>query len=75
MHPLPPPRFSGPTVHFVDEEFDTGPILAQRVVPVDPLESHKSLAAKVLKQVSLAFTPLVLPAWLLVGAGAAPQVV
>jgi hypothetical protein len=22
-------RFSGPTVHFVDEEFDTGPILAQ----------------------------------------------
>ncbi|MFM8359343.1 MAG: phosphoribosylglycinamide formyltransferase, partial [Verrucomicrobiota bacterium] len=27
-------RFSGPTVHFVDEEYDTGPILAQRCVPV-----------------------------------------
>jgi hypothetical protein len=40
----------------VDEEFDTGPILAQRVVAVDPLESHKSLAAKVLKQVRCATT-------------------
>ena len=27
-------RFSGPTVHFVNEKFDEGKILAQRVVPV-----------------------------------------
>lgn len=43
-------RFSGPTVHFVDEEFDTGPILAQRVVPVYPNDSPKQLAARVLKE-------------------------
>ena len=28
-HTLSTLRFSGPTVHFVDEEFDTGAILAQ----------------------------------------------
>ncbi len=43
-------RFSGPTVHFVDEEFDTGPILAQRVVPVYPTDTPKQLAARVLKE-------------------------
>ncbi|PNW76023.1 hypothetical protein CHLRE_12g550700v5 [Chlamydomonas reinhardtii] len=43
-------RFSGPTVHFVDEEFDTGPILAQRVVPVFPTDTPKQLAARVLKE-------------------------
>jgi phosphoribosylglycinamide formyltransferase len=44
-------RFSGPTVHFVDAEYDTGPILAQRVVPVYPTDSPKQLAARVLEQV------------------------
>jgi hypothetical protein len=44
-------RFSGPTVHFVNEEFDTGPILAQRVVPVYPTDTPKQLAARVLKEV------------------------
>ncbi|KXZ53210.1 hypothetical protein GPECTOR_7g1103 [Gonium pectorale] len=43
-------RFSGPTVHFVDEEFDTGPILAQRVVPVFPTDTPKQLAARVLRE-------------------------
>eukprot|EP00775_Hariotina_reticulata_P006456 gene6456-6685_t len=43
-------RFSGPTVHFVDEEYDTGPILAQRVVPVYPTDSPKQLASRVLEQ-------------------------
>ena len=46
-------RFTGPTVHFVDENFDTGPILAQRVVPVRPTDSPENVAAKVLKQVNL----------------------
>lgn len=45
-------RFSGPSVHFVDEEYDTGPILAQRVVPVHPTDTIKQLAARVLKEVS-----------------------
>eukprot|EP00877_Chromochloris_zofingiensis_P012009 jgi/Chrzof1/7061/Cz02g09100.t1 len=43
-------RFSGPSVHFVDEEYDTGPILAQRVVPVHPTDTIKQLAARVLKE-------------------------
>lgn len=45
-------RFSGATVHFVDEQYDTGPILAQAMVPVDPYDTPKSLAARVLEQVS-----------------------
>eukprot|EP00890_Picochlorum_soloecismus_P000907 jgi/Picsp_1/1817/NSC_05284-R1_phosphoribosylglycinamide formyltransferase len=43
-------RFSGPTVHFIDEEYDTGPILAQAVVPVYPTDSPDTLAARVLQQ-------------------------
>jgi hypothetical protein len=38
-------------VHFVDEEYDTGPILAQRCVAVYPTDSPKQLAARVLQQV------------------------
>jgi folate-dependent phosphoribosylglycinamide formyltransferase PurN len=38
-------------VHFVDEEYDTGPILAQRCVQVFPTDSPKQLAARVLEQV------------------------
>lgn len=42
-------RFSGPTVHFVDEAFDRGPILAQRSVPVlHPGDDASSLAERVL---------------------------
>jgi hypothetical protein len=52
MHTLCCPRFTGPTVHFVDEEYDTGPILAQRVVPVYPTDTPQQLAARVLVEVS-----------------------
>ncbi len=41
-------KFSGATVHLVDEEYDHGPILLQRTVPVSPGETPESLAAKVL---------------------------
>jgi folate-dependent phosphoribosylglycinamide formyltransferase PurN len=51
-------RFTGPTVHFVDEEYDTGPILAQRVVPVSPTDSPAQLAARVLEQVKAEGVPL-----------------
>ena len=44
-------RFSGPSVHFVDEEYDTGPILAQAVVPVYPTDLPEQLAARVLREV------------------------
>lgn len=40
-------KYTGCTVHFVDEGLDTGPIIAQRVVPVDPEETVEQLAAKI----------------------------
>lgn len=40
---------TGPTVHFVDEEYDTGPILAQWPVPVRPGDTVDALAARVLR--------------------------
>ena len=43
-------RFSGPTVHFVNEEFDKGKILAQRVVPVHADDTPEDVAARVLEQ-------------------------
>ncbi|WVZ05545.1 hypothetical protein V8G54_018891, partial [Vigna mungo] len=39
-------RFSGPTIHFVDEHYDTGRILAQRVVPVLANDTAEELAAR-----------------------------
>ncbi|MFE3105277.1 phosphoribosylglycinamide formyltransferase [Nocardia tengchongensis] len=39
---------SGPSVHLVDEEYDTGAVLAQREVPVLPGDTVESLAARVL---------------------------
>lgn len=43
-------RFSGPTVHFVDEEYDRGKIVAQRCVPVHPEDTPDTLAHRVLEQ-------------------------
>lgn len=40
-------RQSGCTVHFVDEEYDHGPVLLQRTVPVQPDDTVASLAARV----------------------------
>ena len=42
-------RLSGPTVHFVDEEYDRGRIVAQWPVPVLPDDTPEVLAARVLK--------------------------
>ena len=39
---------SGATVHYVDEHFDRGPIIAQRTVPVLPDDTAASLAHRVL---------------------------
>ncbi len=41
-------RVSGCTVHFVDEEFDTGPIISQTVVPVEDDDTAQTLAARIL---------------------------
>jgi phosphoribosylglycinamide formyltransferase 1 len=42
-------RVSGATVHFVDEVYDRGPIIAQHPVPVLPTDTPESLAARVLR--------------------------
>jgi len=43
-------KLSGPSVHFVDEEYDRGPIIAQRAVPVLYDDTPESLAARVLEE-------------------------
>ena len=40
---------SGATVHFVDEEFDRGPIIAQERVRIEPRDTPESLGARVLE--------------------------
>lgn len=40
-------KVSGCTVHFVDDEYDHGPIILQRVVPVEDTDTPESLAARV----------------------------
>jgi hypothetical protein len=52
-------RYTGPTIHFVDEHYDTGRILAQRVVPVLANDTAEDLAARVLKEVMQFFVPLI----------------
>jgi len=41
-------KFSGCTVHYVDETLDGGPIIAQRAVPVKNDDSVDSLSARIL---------------------------
>ena len=43
-------RFSGCTVHFLDEGVDTGPIIVQAVVPVYDDDTEDTLAARILVQ-------------------------
>ena len=41
-------RFAGCTVHFVRAEVDTGPIIAQAVVPVAPDDDEERLSTRIL---------------------------
>lgn len=43
-------KFSGCTVHFVTEELDGGPIIAQSAVPIRPGDTPEDLAARVLEK-------------------------
>ena len=43
-------KFSGCTVHFVDETLDGGAIIAQRAVPVLDSDTTETLAARILEQ-------------------------
>lgn len=49
-------KFTGVTVHLVDEEYDTGPIILQSIVPVDSDDTPDSVAAKVLVQEHKCYT-------------------
>lgn len=43
-------KFSGCTVHFVDEGLDSGPIIQQAVVTVEDSDTEESLSARILKE-------------------------
>jgi len=43
-------KFSGCTVHFVDEGMDTGPIIIQAAVPILDSDTEDSLSARILRQ-------------------------
>jgi phosphoribosylglycinamide formyltransferase-1 len=42
-------KFSGASVHIVDEEYDHGPIVLQKTVQVEPDDTPETLATKVLQ--------------------------
>ena len=48
-------KVSGCTVHFVDNEYDCGPIIIQRVVPVHEDDSTNTLAQRVFKEECIAY--------------------
>eukprot|EP00250_Pteridium_aquilinum_P014804 c22209_g1_i1 orf=252-1160(-) len=52
-------RYTGPTVHFVDEIYDHGSIVAQRVVPVLPYDTVDDLSARVLEQEHILYPEVV----------------
>ena len=43
-------KFSGCTVHFVDENLDAGPIIMQAVVPVEDVDTPETLSARILRE-------------------------
>ena len=46
---------SGCTVHFVDDQYDRGPVILQRSVPVLPDDTEETLAARVFEQECIAY--------------------
>jgi phosphoribosylglycinamide formyltransferase-1 len=49
-------KFSGCTVHFVDEHLDHGAIILQKVVPVLPTDDEHTLADRILIQEHIAYS-------------------
>jgi phosphoribosylglycinamide formyltransferase-1 len=52
-------KFSGCTVHFVDENLDAGPIVAQAVVPILDEDTPETLAERILKEEHRIYTEAV----------------
>ncbi len=43
-------KVTGCTVHFVDEGLDSGPVILQATVPVEPEDTEEDLAARILRE-------------------------
>jgi phosphoribosylglycinamide formyltransferase-1 len=52
-------KFSGCTVHFVDENLDAGPIVMQACVPVEDADTPETLAERILRQEHRIYTEAV----------------
>jgi phosphoribosylglycinamide formyltransferase-1 len=52
-------KFSGCTVHFVDENLDAGPIVAQAIVSIEPGDTEETLAARILSEEHRIYTEAV----------------
>ena len=52
-------KFTGCTVHFVDEGVDTGPVVCQAVVPILDDDTAETLAARILKEEHRIYTEAV----------------
>lgn len=52
-------KFTGCTVHLVDEELDHGPIVKQSVVPVLPGDTSETLSARILAEEHKTYTEAV----------------
>jgi phosphoribosylglycinamide formyltransferase-1 len=52
-------KFSGCTVHFVDENLDAGPIITQAVVPIEDTDTPDTLAARILREEHRIYTEAV----------------
>jgi len=52
-------KFSGCTVHFVDENLDAGPILLQAVVPIEDEDTPETLSARILREEHRIYTEAV----------------
>lgn len=52
-------KFSGCTVHFVDENLDAGPIILQAVVPVEDGDTEETLASRILREEHRIYTEAV----------------
>jgi phosphoribosylglycinamide formyltransferase-1 len=52
-------KFTGCTVHFVDENLDAGPIIKQAIVPIEPGDTEETLAARILSEEHRIYTEAV----------------
>jgi phosphoribosylglycinamide formyltransferase-1 len=52
-------KFTGCTVHFVDEFLDAGPIVAQAIVPIEAADTPETLSARILAEEHRIYTEAV----------------